>query len=358
MNMLSFFISSSGIPRTLTTAPFGSIVSHFALNIAGTHSHSAVEIIKEQKSKRIVATRKRLRGVGVYKSFMGTTFFRARMGKTNLRGSTSPSQLRSASSNIGAADLHPLQHIYNELASIDGELFLKAIAEPYSCPQIVNCLKLMNQVTLSDLGLTERMVSSLRDSVCLNVASCYSVSEDRGFDITAFVLPQGATLPIHDHPDMTVYNVDIEHRKETIFAFRAPLKLLQVCSKVLSGSLQVLSLSPSASTAAATRARVVCDATVTAASPSWLLSPSEGNLHRFTALSPTVVLDLILPPYIEPQRPCRYYALEQPPVTTVAEFETEAVVFLRRLNSEEQNAVKLPYGVQYRGFRPIPGPAR
>lgn len=207
--MLSFVISSSGIPRTLTTAPFGSFISHFALNIAGTHTHSVIDILNERKNKQATATRKRLRGIGAYKSFMGTSLFKAQMGKDNLRGSfPSSSQLKSASSDSGAAELHPLQRIYNELASIDGEGFLRAVTEPYSCPQIVNCLKLMNQVTLSDLGLTERMVSSLRDSVCLSVASCSSAAvEDRGFDIAAFVLPQGATLPIHDHPDMTVCNI-------------------------------------------------------------------------------------------------------------------------------------------------------
>lgn len=205
--MLSFFISSSGIPRTLTTAPFGSFISHFALNIAGTHTHSVIDIVNDRKNKQTAATRKRLRGVGVQKkSFMGTSLFKARMGKDNLRGFFSSSQLESTSSDTGATELHPLQRIYNELDSIDGEGFLRAVAEPYSCPQIINCLELMNQVTLSDLGLTERMVSSLRDSVCLNVASCYSPSEDRGFDIAAFVLPQGATLPIHDHPNMAVCN--------------------------------------------------------------------------------------------------------------------------------------------------------
>jgi len=246
----------------------------------------------------------------------------------------------------GSSSVHPIQQIFNEMVSIDSENFQKAVSDPRNNLQVVNCLQLMNQITLADLGITERMVSSLKESVCMEVASVYNSSDDRGFTIAAFLMPAGCSLPIHDHPNMTV------------------------CSKLLCGSLEVLSLTPDRSSPSEL---VAWEERLEAVGPedeAWLLTPSEGNIHRFSALSACVVLDVLLPPYREPARPCSYFApvsVEAPPYSMAAQDGSSSISssssssssssmrrkwVLRPLTAKEQAAVALPFGVRYRGFRP------
>jgi hypothetical protein len=42
---------------------------------------------------------------------------------------------------------------------------------------------------------------------------------------------------------------------------------------------------------------------------AWFLTPSEGNIHEFVAMSNCVVLDILLPPYNEPLRSCNFYKM-------------------------------------------------
>lgn len=112
--------------------------------------------------------------------------------------------------------------------------------------------------------------------------------ETRQVSITGFILPQGARLPLHDHPHMTV-----------------------VC-KVMHGSMHVKSFDWVDESLRI--AKVVMDQTVSSdRSPLIILPNGGGVLHEFTAVKePVLFFDVITPPYYHPPEniPCTYLTVE------------------------------------------------
>ncbi|KAF8654354.1 hypothetical protein HU200_061534 [Digitaria exilis] len=112
------------------------------------------------------------------------------------------------------------------------------------------------------------------------------------FSMGVFCFPAGATLPLHDHPEMVVL------------------------SKLLYGSVRVRSYDwvaapPSAAARKCGLARVVAADEVRSApcEASVLFPRSGGNLHAFTAVTPCAILDVLTPPYSEEHgRPSTYFA--------------------------------------------------
>ncbi|KAL5229546.1 hypothetical protein ABZP36_028322 [Zizania latifolia] len=113
------------------------------------------------------------------------------------------------------------------------------------------------------------------------------------FSMGVFCFPAGATLPLHDHPEMVVL------------------------SKLLYGSVRVRSYdwvtAPppcSATTRKSGLARVVAADEVRRApcKTSVLFPRSGGNMHAFTAVTPCAILDVLTPPYSEELgRPSTYF---------------------------------------------------
>jgi len=138
------------------------------------------------------------------------------------------------------------------------------------------------------------------------------IAEDSSLSLGLFLLPAGATIPLHNHPGMTVL------------------------SRVLAGRMALRSFDwegggegragggrapPSPADAAAApdpwRAAVlVADAVLTPASPPSALRPAAGgNVHAFAAATPVAVLDLLAPPYAPATgRDCEYYEEAAPGV--------------------------------------------
>ncbi|KAG2714352.1 hypothetical protein I3760_03G022500 [Carya illinoinensis] len=114
-----------------------------------------------------------------------------------------------------------------------------------------------------------------------------------------FCLPPSGVIPLHNHPGMTVF------------------------SKLLFGTVHINSydwvvdgpsytsaqLNPSETTAAARLAKVKVDSDFTAPCNTSILYPADGgNMHCFTAVTACAVLDVLGPPYSEPDgRHCTYY---------------------------------------------------
>lgn len=124
------------------------------------------------------------------------------------------------------------------------------------------------------------------------------------FNLCMFYLPQGACLPWHNHPGQ------------------------DVLGKVLMGSLEVASADLLG----------VCDliqtepAVITPKSPSFAVEPDKNNIHRITALTDTLFLDLVMPPY-SLRRTITYYLPELGRFRAVSERHVQIDMQLADINT-------------------------
>lgn len=120
-----------------------------------------------------------------------------------------------------------------------------------------------------------------------------TIYQCENFSLCIFFLPATAVIPLHNHPEMTVFN------------------------KLLLGTMHIKSydwvdpLSPNylASPSTSRLARMKANKTFTAPCDTSVLYPtSGGNIHEFTAVTPCAVLDVMGPPYSKDDgRDCSYY---------------------------------------------------
>jgi cysteamine dioxygenase len=122
-----------------------------------------------------------------------------------------------------------------------------------------------------------------------------TIYKSENFSMVMFFLPPNAVIPLHNHPGMTVF------------------------SKLLLGSMHIKSYdwvdpdpgvsSDSAPDNQLRLAKLVCDDVFTAPCDTSVLYPTAGgNMHRFRAIVPCAILDILGPPYsIEEDRDCTYY---------------------------------------------------
>lgn len=111
------------------------------------------------------------------------------------------------------------------------------------------------------------------------------------FSMCMFFLPPNSVIPLHNHPEMTVF------------------------SKLLLGTMHITSydwVDSAVSKSSSSKfklARMVVDSCFTAPCRTSTLYPTAGgNMHTFRAITPCVVLDVLGPPYSkEDDRDCTYY---------------------------------------------------
>ena len=155
---------------------------------------------------------------------------------------------------------------------------------------------------------------------------------------------------MHDHPHMTVLST-----------------LVRGSLDVQAYSPCVAPCAPGATSAASTdespwRALPVAHKGV--ASPTWLLTPTDGNMHTFVSTHSEccVVFDVLLPPYSVSgteaeaeaeegavRRVCTYYAVNEEGGRGAVGRGEERIVTLRPVPPSGA----LPVGVMYEGFKPI-----
>ena len=93
-----------------------------------------------------------------------------------------------------SSSINPIQNIYNNLSPLN-ESEVEAIAvNPESSSVIKECLKSMEKVTLTDIGLSNAVLNKINENICMNIYSC------KTFHIAVFIIPTGCSLPLHDHP--------------------------------------------------------------------------------------------------------------------------------------------------------------
>ncbi|KAL2481806.1 Plant cysteine oxidase 1 [Abeliophyllum distichum] len=120
-----------------------------------------------------------------------------------------------------------------------------------------------------------------------------TIYQCESFSICIFFLPATAVIPLHNHPEMTVFNkllLGTMHIKA--YDWADPLN----CDKLASPSRPRL-----ARIEANRQFKAPCDTSV-------LYPTSGGNIHEFTAVTPCAVLDVMGPPYSKDDgRDCSYY---------------------------------------------------
>ncbi|XP_066586784.1 2-aminoethanethiol dioxygenase isoform X2 [Prorops nasuta] len=151
---------------------------------------------------------------------------------------------------------------------------------------------LMNKITAEDVKLDIHFLDYIKvqpSSMCV-----MDVFESEDLEISIFILKQGVTMPMHDHPGM------------------------HGLLKVISGTVEVKSYSTKVSTDNVLRPNEEIPAIrhrpvhVSASSPACILTPWDKNLHEISCLEgPAAFLDILSPPYnVKPgkdSRPCTVF---------------------------------------------------
>ncbi|KAK9130107.1 hypothetical protein Sjap_010594 [Stephania japonica] len=197
-----------------------------------------------------------------------------------------------------------IQKLYDACTS----LFCSSRKQTPSFQQIQCLRNILDTIEGIDVGIDEishHQFSSVVDSTHSSIDACHEhingrdvepeityihIYECDDFSIGVFCFTQGAKLPLHDHPGMTVL------------------------SKVLYGSLHIkaydwLKMSSSHSKTVGF-AKTVGDGVFESPCEASALFPTTGgNIHSLEALTPSAILDVLYPPYSEEfGRPSKYYS--------------------------------------------------
>jgi len=229
-----------------------------------------------------------------------------------------PSSERSALLSI-KHDINPIQGVYKNMKAIK---HMEIVArDPLRCFHVEKCLKYMEKLTLKDIGLSLTALDRITTSQCLNIA------DSEQFQISAFIIPAGCFIPLHDHPNMAV------------------------CSKVIHGSVRLQSFTPLSSLpqpSGEMNCTLVFDDIKSNSDAPWLLTPTSGNIHSFQAITTCVIFDVLLPPYDDPLRPCVFYHATE--LRAQQGSATDKAYKLEVLADEE---VLLPEMREYCGYMPL-----
>ncbi|KAJ1438400.1 HCO3 transporter family-domain-containing protein [Ochromonadaceae sp. CCMP2298] len=191
----------------------------------------------------------------------------------------------SSSSSPPRSPGSPLQAMCDSLSKIKN--IAGATSSPLQNAHIEACMQAMSQVTLQDVGLSTPVLTDMQ---------CFYIQETPTFHVAVFILPKGKALSLHDHPGMAV------------------------CSRLLRGSLRVRAYTPTETPVTPTNTDGTFEVDLeyegvkTPSDGAWVISPSRGNIHELRAEEDCVILDVLLPPYKEPDRPCNFYVQRTVPV--------------------------------------------
>ncbi|GAB4834091.1 hypothetical protein Ancab_032345 [Ancistrocladus abbreviatus] len=159
---------------------------------------------------------------------------------------------------------------------------------PSGCPpppyDVQAVCRILDSMKLEDLGLSSDL--QLSNPGCSvngkpRVLST-TIYKSHEFSLVLFFLPQSAVIPLHNHPQMTVFS-----------------KLLQGTMHIKSYDwVDCVDMKESKKPSKLRLAKLIADGDFTApCSPSVLYPTSGGNIHCFTAITPCMVLDVLGPPY-------------------------------------------------------------
>ncbi|KAL2900820.1 Plant cysteine oxidase 1, partial [Bienertia sinuspersici] len=164
--------------------------------------------------------------------------------------------------------------------------------------------------------------------------TCTTVYKCRNFSLVIFFLPASAVIPLHNHPEMTVFS--------KLLLGKMHIKAYDWVDSVCNEQASSMRL-----------AKLKANSVFTAPCNTSVLYPtSGGNIHEFTAVTPCAVLDVLGPPYSrEDGRDCSYY--KEVPYEGLAELKDDnehSYGWLEEIEMPENSKMD---GIHYLGPRII-----
>lgn len=200
--------------------------------------------------------------------------------------------------NSKKAMVNVVQKLYDTCKDVFANGGPDIVPSPYHVQKL---RALLDGMKLVDVGLTQDMPYFRKlERNGVPFITYLHVYECSKFSIGIFCLPPAGIIPLHNHPGMTVFSKLLFgsiHIKSYDWVTEAP-------------EISKENLKPSLNQPAGTRlAMVNTDAVFTAPCKTSILYPAAGgNMHCFTALTSCAVLDVLGPPYSDPEgRDCIYY---------------------------------------------------
>ncbi|KAK4417688.1 Plant cysteine oxidase 2 [Sesamum alatum] len=237
--------------------------------------------------------------------------------------------------------LSPVQRLYEICKEVFADCGPGIVPSPDKVEKLAAVLDGITQV---DVGLRPNM--PFFSSERAPVITYLHLHECDKFSIGIFCLPPTSVIPLHNHPGMTVF------------------------SKLLFGTMHIKSydwsdevdknpdgtmpngIDPKGYPDGLRLAKLKVNSEFTApCGPSILYPADGGNMHCFTARTACAVLDVLGPPYCDPEgRHCQYYydhplrSFSVENVSVVADGEEEEYAWLKeREKPEDLSVVGVPY---------------
>lgn len=156
---------------------------------------------------------------------------------------------------------------------------------------------ILNGITALDVGVRPNM--AYFNTGGLPIITYLHLSECDKFSIGIFLLPPNGVLPLHNHPQMTVFS-KLLFGTMHIKAYDWVDNTTSISTPKPDSSEEPVSLR---------LAKLKVNADFTAPCNTSILYPTDGgNMHCFTAITSCAVLDVLGPPYCDPEgRHCQYY---------------------------------------------------
>ncbi|XP_051141529.1 plant cysteine oxidase 2-like isoform X2 [Andrographis paniculata] len=236
--------------------------------------------------------------------------------------------------------LSPIQKLYETCKEVFAD------CGPYIVPtpdKVEKLAVVLDGMTHGDVGLRPNM--PIFSSERAPIITYLHIYECDKFSIGIFCLPPTSVIPLHNHPGMTVFGkllFGTMHIKAYDWSNEVPrnkdlVPAYPVDAKIRPDGMQL--------------AKLKVNSEFTAPCRTSILYPADGgNMHCFTAKTACAVLDVLGPPYCDPDgRHCQYY-YEYPfsefpaDIVGATEEEKESYAWLmERDKPEELSVVGLSY---------------
>ncbi|KAJ0729461.1 putative cysteamine dioxygenase [Helianthus annuus] len=162
---------------------------------------------------------------------------------------------------------------------------------------------ILNGITTPDVNVSPNMpYFKVKETSTFPKITYLHLSHCDKFSIGIFLLPPSGVLPLHNHPQMTVFS-------KLLFG-TMHIKAYDWVDDGATVSTPEADLSKGEVTPVSVRlAKLKVNSAFTAPCNTSILYPTDGgNMHCFTAITSCAVLDVLGPPYCDPEgRHCQYY---------------------------------------------------